>query len=532
MVTMAGPGAALPDSARALLDAVIAIGSDLDLPRILDRIVFAACELTGARYGALGVIGEDDSLSEFVYRGIDAETKERIGDLPHGRGILGLLIEHPEPIRLPRLQDHPASYGFPPNHPPMTTFLGVPVRIRGTVFGNLYLTDKAEGVSFTEQDEDLVKALASAAGFVIENARAYAWSERQRVWLEVAARLHDTVEPPMTTQEALQHVAVGVRTACRADGVAVLGPGEAGPTLRAAEGRYADELPGICADLHDQITATAAGDPPPPAALPDGRVAVLSPLTGHLFGAGAVVALLDDVLAARTEWDPLRTFADQAALTLDRLQAVTDREELAVLTDRDRIARDLHDVVIQRLFATGLTLQGTRAQSPEVQARLDQAVADLDTTIRDVRTTIFRLRRSERGGLRQEVTDLVAEYAPALGFTPAIRTKGAIDAAVPDDTGDDLLAVLRELLSNLARHARAGSAEIDITVTDQPGPDGPGTLILCVSDDGVGLPEQRHEGGLRNVRRRAEDAGGGLRIARSTSTGTRIEWQVPLGTDR
>lgn len=516
---------ALPGAAKALLDAVIAIGSDLDLPKVLDRIVDAACQLTGAKYGAIGVIGDDGDLSEFVYRGIDQSAADHIGDLPRGRGILGLLIEHPQPIRLTRLQDHAASYGFPANHPPMTTFLGVPVRIRGTVFGNLYLTDKAGGGDFTQQDQDLVEALASAAGFVVENARAYALSERQRTWLEAATRLHAAVEPPITAEAAMRHIAVAVRSACRSSGVAIVEPTGGDPVLHATEGRRAAGLPAISAELCKELDATARGEPPPPALLPDGTAFVLAPLQGHLFDSCAILALVDDIESARAENAPLRVFSDHAALTLDRIHAIADREELAVLSDRDRIARDLHDVVIQRLFATGLTLQGTRAQSPVVQERLDQAVADLDTTIRDIRTTIFRLRRKEGGGLRQEVLELVEEYVPALGFMPALGTSGAVDAAVPDRTGDDMLAVLRELLSNLARHAHANWARIEISVGDVA--DRP-SLVLRVEDDGVGLPEQRRESGLRNVRRRANEHSGSARITRREPSGTSIEWQVPL----
>ena len=183
------PDPALPGPAQALLEAVMAISSDLDLHAVLTRIVRSATELTGATYGALGVIGPDgENLVDFVTTGIGAHQRELIGDLPRGHGILGLLIEHPEAIRLEDLSAHPSSYGFPPNHPPMTTFLGVPVRIRGTVFGNLYLTEKAGGTAFTAQDELLVRGLATAAGFVIENARAYGLSERRRQWLEASAR--------------------------------------------------------------------------------------------------------------------------------------------------------------------------------------------------------------------------------------------------------------------------------------------------------------------------------------------------------
>ena len=253
----------LPPASRVLLRAVMAIGSDLDLHHVLDRIVVSACELTGAQYGALGVIGDDGQLSDFLTHGIDDHLRARIGDLPRGRGILGQLIEHPVPLRLARLQEHAASYGFPEHHPPMTTFLGVPVRIRGTVFGNLYLTEKNGGEAFTEQDEVLVDALASAAGFVIENARAYALSERQRTWLEASARLTDALQPPVAVSDALAEVAAGVRTVARSAAVGVVrqSDGEDCETL-IADGRDAAILPGLVEEYADVVAKAAAGEQP------------------------------------------------------------------------------------------------------------------------------------------------------------------------------------------------------------------------------------------------------------------------------
>lgn len=524
---MTGEDGALPGSSRALLDAVIAMSTDLDLSRVLDRIVVSACELTGAQYGALGVIGEDGGLAEFVHHGIDDATRERIGTLPEGRGILGLLIDEPVPIRLPRLQDHPASYGFPPDHPPMTTFLGVPVRVRGTVFGNLYLTDKAEGSAFTEQDQELVEALASAAGFVIENAHAYARSERQRVWLEAAANLYDTLQPPLTPEQALGHVATGTRAACGARTVGVLVADDGAFEVAGADGRDADALPQLCERVSDELTAATEGDAPPPVHVPGAGVALLAPLRTHLYKRVVIVALMEDMATARKERELLLSFADQAALAVDRIQAIADREELAVVSDRDRIARDLHDVVIQRLFATGLMLQGTRAKAvvPEVKVRLDQAVDDLDTTIRDIRTTIFQLRNQGGGGLREAVLDLAGQYAPTLGFTPVVRTSGPIDTAVPAERADDVLAVLREALSNTARHAQASSVHIEVAVADQA--DGR-WLLLRIADNGVGLPDRRDESGLGNVRRRAVEHHGSVRIGRRQPAGTLVEWKIPL----
>jgi signal transduction histidine kinase len=533
----------LPRGAQALLAAVMAISSDLDMHNVLDRIVVSSLELTGARYGALGVIGTDGHLSDFIAHGIHPDVRAAIGELPHGRGILGLLIEHPETIRLPRLQDHPASYGFPPHHPPMTTFLGVPVRIRGTVFGNLYLTEKLGGIPFTEQDEMLVQALASAAGFVIENARAYTLSELQRSWLEASARLNEALQPPVEVDDALQQVAVATRTVSSAYAVGVLsselpaditqaGSRDAGRdgrspiVIRASDGRDAARLPELADQLSDQIRRAAAGDEPGAVPLADNRTALVLPIRARLFGSAVLLVVIDTHKAVTglpsKERELITSFADQAALALDRVQAVADRQELAIVSDRDRIARDLHDLVIQRLFATGLSLQGIRAKArPEVQVRLDQAVADLDTTIRDVRTTIFELHQREHAALRDSISALAREYVPILGFAPAIRTRGPVDTLVPAETAEQLLAVLREALSNVARHAGASSASVEVEAD-------PDFLVLRVTDNGRGLPEGRNESGLRNVRRRASELGGTVRFTPAEPHGTALEWRVPL----
>lgn len=504
----------------------MAIGSDLDLPRTLDRLVRAACSLTDAKYGALGVIGDDGDLTEFVYHGIDPDTRARIGDPPRGRGVLGLLIEQPTSLRLHRLQDHPSSYGFPPNHPPMRTFLGVPVRIGDTVFGNLYLTDKANGADFTAHDQVLVEALAAAAGYVVDNARTYGRSERQRAWLEAATRIYDVARPPTSVADAFTHLVVAARVAGDARAVGALREVDGELRLVAREGRAADDLAALCADLRTHLDAALDEGAPPPVALPDGTAALLVPLHGDLFGRGAMVAVLGDLSTASAHERPFQGFAAQAALALDRLQAVTDREQLAVISDRERIARDLHDVVIQRLFAVGLSLQGVEAQlsAPQAEHRIRRAIADLDTTIHDIRTTIFRLS-SHRSppGLRSAVDALVDEYRTALGFLPALRTTGPLDT-----TGgavvEDLLSVLRELLSNMSRHARATLSVIEVSVEHGPPP----TLTLCVTDDGCGLPSERSESGLANVRRRAEEHGGTVELDTADGAGTRVTWRVPL----
>lgn len=517
----------LPSDARALLDAVMAIGADLDLHAVLKRIVESACRITGARYGALGVLDDTSpTLSDFVTYGMSEEEHRAIGALPKGRGLLGLLIDSPEPVRLAHLADHSKSFGFPPNHPPMESFLGVPVRIRGTVFGNLYLTEKQAPGGFTAQDETLVQVFASAAGFVIENARSYTQSERRRRWLEASAQITETLQPPADLEAAVRQIVIGARRVARAEMVALVRPRpDAVREVVAADGEDTDGVLGLLAQLGDRVDEAEENGRVAVVPATDHGAVVVVPLRAHIAEGGALLVVVGQGRSGleAEEVELLMSLADQASLALDRVQAVAERQELLLVADRDRIARDLHDLVIQRLFATGLQLQGARRMAPndEVRERLDAAVADLDTTISDIRSTIFELQRAGDRSLRAEVSDLVKEYAPVLGFTPVLRTAGPVDAAVPGDLGEQVLAVLREALSNAARHASASSATVELRVTA-------GEVVLCVTDDGRGLPAERRDSGLRNVRRRATERGGALRLLPGEPQGTRLEWSAPL----
>jgi signal transduction histidine kinase len=365
-----------PRALRKLVDAVISLSADLELAAVLQRIIDAAMDLVDARFGAIGVLDETKSaLAEFVTAGMDDETYRAIGDLPKGHGILGLLIADPRPLRLPDLREHPDSYGFPRHHPPMRSFLGVPILVRGEVFGNLYLTDKQSAEVFTDVDEELTVALAGAAGVAIENAR-----------------------------------------------------------------------------LHARLG------------------------------------------------------------------------ELVLLEDRERIAKDLHDTVIQRLFATGLSLQGTArlAQRPDVASRIQDAVEDLDITVKHIRTVIFGLETAAgRGdGLRQRTMTLTREASGALGFLPEVMFEGPVETVVPDEVGRELLATMREALSNVARHAGASHVQVRIEAGSE--------IVLQVTDDGRGVPDRASEGlGLRNMASRAEALGGRCSVRPADGGGTVVEWAVP-----
>jgi signal transduction histidine kinase len=358
----------------------MAIGADLDLTATLRRIVEAATHLADARYGALGVLDPSrTALSEFITVGIDAETRARIGELPKGHGILGLLIRDPRPLRLPDLREHADSFGFPPGHPPMRSFLGVPISVRGEVFGNLYLTDKQSDEVFSDIDEELVVALAAAAGVAIDNAR-----------------------------------------------------------------------------LHARV------------------------------------------------------------------------RDLALLEDRERIAMDLHDTVIQQLFAVGLSLQGTLRLLDDVDARrrIELAVADLDSTIKRIRSTIFALDTPAAlagRSLRREVLDVTSEMRPALGFEPRVSFEGPVDTITRDRLVDEVVAVVREALSNVARHAHADRVDVRVDVSGD-------AVVVEVTDNGIGPPAETRTGGhgLRNLRSRAERLGGTFSVRPGAERGVTVEWCVPL----
>lgn len=366
---------------RALLDAVISIGSDLELAAILDRIVAAACTLVDARYGAMGVLDDSGGLADFRTQGLSEEEIVALGDPPTGRGILGHIIEVPEPLRLEDLSKHPASVGFPPGHPPMRTFLGVPVKVGEKAWGNLYLTDKRGGGQFTDDDEDIIKALAAAAGVAIDNARLY----------------------------------------------------------------------------------------------------------GEL--------------------------ADSQA----------ERERLVVFRDRDRIGRDLHDLVIQRLFATGLQLQSVMhlVDAPEAATRINTAVDEIDGAISDLRAAIFSLHTGAEQKLSVTVKGLLGVVRSQLGFMPQFQFEGPVDSAVPEAVRIEVLAMLREALSNAARHSHARRVVVSMAVADE-------RLTVSVADDGRGIPETAPRRGLANLAARAEALEGEFTIASVEPSGTELRWSIPL----
>ncbi|MEC4570205.1 sensor histidine kinase [Streptomyces virginiae] len=536
------------DRLNGLLEAVMSVGRELDLPQVLNGIVEAAVVLVDAEYGALGVIGDDRKLAQFLPVGITDELRARIGDLPSGHGILGELIRHPEPLRLPELSQHPASYGFPPHHPPMHSFLGVPIRVREEVFGNLYLTEKRGGAEFDAEDEAVLSTLAVAAGIAIENARLFEEVRLREHWLEASSDITSALLSGIPQDEVLAGMLERAKDITSADlGVLYLigASGELRGSLALGEGAAAHRsvvLPSAAGTLAE--AALAEGGLITVADVASDRNVTVQPERWAGFGPAVAVTVGTKeklsgilVLARRHGRPPFATaevaslpgFADQAALALELADRRRDAEQMSLLEDRDRIARDLHDLAIQRLFATGITLQSAQrfVEHPEASERLARAVDDLDATIKIIRSTIFGLREHEPAGgsptLRLRTVRAVDEAAAALGFAPALRMEGLVDTDVPATVADEVLAVLSEALTNVARHAGASRVEVSVVAADR-------VLTVTVTDDGVGLPGGGRRSGLRNLAERAERLSGRMDVTSPGpgGSGTRLEWAVPL----
>ncbi|MDM4762071.1 GAF domain-containing protein [Galbitalea sp. SE-J8] len=520
---------------RALLRANQAVVEQLELTAVLRRIVDAAVELVGAQYGALGVISPLGGLEEFLHVGMSDELAERIGHLPEGHGLLGALIDDPSPIRIRHLAEDPRSVGFPRDHPPMDSFLGVPVRVGEEVFGNLYLTNRIGG-PFTPEDEQLVASLAATAGFAIENARLFAETERRRAWAAAAA---DVTAAMLSAEQddALAILTEHVLELAEADTVAVIVDDGADLRVAASAGAGAD-LAGarvprqgslaaeLIADARPALVDDASGRARP---LGDGRA--IGPVLGVPFHAagspdGVLVVARASGRArfARSDLEMATDFAGRASIALELLRAKAAQQSMLLAEDRGRIARDLHDHVIQQLFGSGLELQSIAGsiESTEIARRLVPVVGRLDDAIAQIRTVIFALTpptRSSRDGIRHRLIELASELASALPAAPSVSFAGPVDLAIAGDLADTVLAVAREALTNAAKHARADHTALSLTVTDD-------AVVLEIADDGVGIRSDRRSG-LANLEERAVRRGGSLTVATGES-GTTLTWIVPI----
>lgn len=567
------------DRLRALLIANRSIVAELSLAGVLRRIVEAARELASAQYAALGVIGPDGRLEQFLHEGMDPATVARIGDLPSGRGMLGAIIDTPEPIRLHAISDDPRSTGFPPGHPSMRTFLGVPIRSRGSVFGNLYLADRLDGADFSDDDEDLVLALAATAGVAIENARLYEESRSRQEWLRASGEISRQLLQPDPGQDALEQVATAVLRLADADVVTIVflepdhepsgaksgawdraehtTPSDSGSVrpermrVLVARGEGAEHLTGLTYPTHESIAREAieAGqamtiDPTGEgahyfvhlrAAMEVGPV-MACPLVGEAGVRAAIVVgrRVGSRPFAASDLDMAQSFATHAAIALELADRRADHERLMLLEDRDRIARDLHDHVIQRVFAIGLTVQSgaQRVTDPLLRDTLLRTVDDLDDTIRQIRQAIFELHRQpdQPRSVRSVLQEVAESTSPSLGFAPRLVVEGPVETVVDVALLHDLEAVLREGLTNVAKHANAtvATAHVVVTatgVTVEVADDG--ACILDASGALAGIVTLRRSG-LANLEARAAARGGTSDLV--LGAGTTLRWTVPLPT--
>jgi signal transduction histidine kinase len=524
---------------QGLLDAFLSVSTGLDLDTTLRRIVEAAVGLVDATYGALGVLGPNGGLSAFIYTGIDEDVAARMPHLPEGKGVLGQVISEPHPLRISDLSAHPSSVGFPEGHPPMHSFLGVPVLVRGEVYGNLYLTEKRDG-DFTAEDEAVLTALAGAAGIAIDNARLFEEAEVRRRWTAAAGDVREQLLGDAPPDAALHLIVDRVRELTEADGAWLMvgpDPDDGRFEFRAQVGEGLDDVTGArllpseapLLAAFAEARSVVALDMSGPACEGADACVQWGPCLGvPLPGGQAEDGLL--VAARRAGARPfgrglaelIGTFADQMAVALDLAAQQRTARKLDVFEDRDRIAQDLHDLVIQRVFAAGLSLQSVlpRVSDPQAQRRIHDVVRQLDETVRDIRTTIFDLHTAEddgRDSLRRRLLDIVTETA-GQDLAATVRMSGAVDSLVTGELAADVEAVAREAVSNAARHSGAAHVTVTVDVTDQ--------VVLEVVDDGRGIDPRTARSGLRNLADRAERRGGRMVVV-AGPPGTEVRWVVP-----
>ena len=533
------------DRKDVLLEAGLTLASELSLPIVLQRIVDVAVQVTDARYGALGVIGEDGRLSEFVTTGISAKDRRAIGPLPTGRGILGLLIQEPRPVRIKRISDHRNSVGFPANHPPMGSFLGAPVRAMGRVFGNLYLTDKRSAGEFSREDEDSVVLLAAQAGVAIANASLYQEVRSREKWLDSLRDITSQVLTGAGEHTLVEAIAEHAMELAGADAATIVTrgavPGEL--VVVAAAGARARELAGQTLPAEGSITgmimrtgrSQAFADVSsernayqPIIKLGHHGPAFFVPLRvpGGVKGTLMVANLKGGSIFDEASRQIVESFADQASVVIEYDRAQAELRRLGLMEERERIAKELHDGVIQSLFAVGMSLQGTAimAGSGEMSTRIEHAVEELDQVIRDLRNYIFGLRPGILADrqLDQALRVLGEELQSRSDLAVEVHIDPSL-AATLSSRSAEIVQLTREALSNVARHAQATQATVSLAKRGS-------RAVLSVEDDGVGFDaggdSKGH--GMRNMRQRAATLGGTLGVTSKTGKGTRLRISFPI----
>lgn len=536
------------DQMEHLLRVIVEIGSGLDPEATFHRIIAAARELTSAPYGALAIRDADGNLVSFVHEGMDAPTVGRIGHLPVGKGLLSLSLLDTPALRMDDLTAHPAAVGFPEHHPPMRAFLAVPITIRDTVFGNLYLTHVDPQRVFSESDEMTARALAFAAAVAIDNAQVF---ERERTsvkWMEASREITTALLSSEPHRRPLQLIAERARVLTDAEQAIVLVPDDTGApeeqvdtlVVSAAVGRHAAEVIGQRVPVQGSTTGAVfrVGEPLitgefryPIQAFTDvgQRPAVVMPLRAHdeVVGVIAIARGADQPPFTEGYLDVVRDFATHAAIALVLAAAREDARQLTILAERERIAHDLHDHVIQRLFAAGMTLQGTlaRVRSPEVAERLNRTLDDLQTIIEEIRTTIFALKSPADANVdfRHRIQRVVTDLAANRDVVTTVHMDGPM-TTVTGELADHAEAVVAEAVSNALRHSGASRVSVNISAADM--------FVLDVVDNGCGIaPDNTRRSGLANMQRRAEQLGGSCSVTTRPEGGTVVHWVAPLGGD-
>lgn len=528
-----------PDRYGRLLDGIVSVSADLSLAAVLRRIVETASEVIDARYAALGVISDSGTLREFVYTGLSLAEAEAIGPLPVGRGLLGTLIDDPRPVRLEHLSADPRSVGFPPNHPKMDSFLGVPVHVGDATYGNLYLTEKRGG-AFTAEDEALAKLFASAAGAAVANAVEN--ERRNDAWLAATRGITQGLVRQLGADQMLQIIVDRLCDFLQVDvGYAARRITDQQLLIVAAHGAAAAGLPGTEFPLAGSLAGRALlegeictfdglGDDASfngPLRSVGAQSALVAPLPAGLRVEGILcAATLEPRAFAPVDVDLVAGIAEQSGVVLEVGETRREIEELRVFQDRERIARELHDTVIQRIFATGMSMQAIAQQisDPALQERQRELIDQLDDTISDIRSTIFTLQAPVApGNTRSKLQEAVREVAEALQFRPSVRFDGAVDTALPDDLSAHVVAVVREALANVAKHAGATQATVRVGVDREH-------ATVVVVDDGVGFDTRlvSHGHGLHNMAERARSLEGVFSVHPAPDGGTELLWRVPL----
>jgi signal transduction histidine kinase len=533
------------DRKDVLLEAGLALASELSLPMVLQRIVDLAAEVTDARYGALGLIGAGGDLVDFITTGISVKQRRAIGALPHGRGLLGLLIREPRIVRVAEIRSHPESVGFPPNHPPMTSFLGAPVQAIGRVYGNIYLADKRSAPEFSEDDERSLHILATQAGVAIANASLYQESVRRERWLEALREISGHILEGADANTVLNSIAEHARDLAGADAASILtttaSPGNL--VVAAAVGAYAPKVRkqsvpaaesiagGVIQTgkvLHTDDASTHARGYQPIIRLGHVGPAIFVPLrvrgrsTGTLMVANLKGGRLFDDATIRL----VETFADQASVAIEYSRAQADVQRVGLMEERERIARELHDGIIQSLFAVGMGLQGTAllAGSPTTAARIDDAVDELDRVIRDLRNYIFGLRPGILADrqLDQALQELGDDLQKRSGARVEVKVDAELAASL-SSRSHQIVQLTREALSNVARHAQASRSSVRLAREGK-------VAVLVIEDDGVGFNADSESGGngLRNMRQRTEAMGGAMMVKSEAGKGTSLQMTFPV----